>query len=295
MKVSSGMGDENVPARITLLLKQIPPVPVEAESINPESVSAKGRREIEDLPLWVGNSQERVGDYFRVEVEETEGRRDDDNDRLAALHLVGDLSRFKRLGWGMNRGEMFIRGSTGPHAGAFMRGGTLVIQGQAGDWLGAHMEGGKILVQGSAGNFAGAAYRGYKTGMKGGTIIIRDGAGQMLGARMRRGVIAVGGDCGDFAGFGMAAGTVVVGGTPGLWAGARMKRGTIILLQPSELLPTFYFDCTFAPLFWRLLYNYLHQEGFALPPSCREMNFKRFSGDANEGGKGEILVCPSLD
>ncbi|WP_258359385.1 formylmethanofuran dehydrogenase subunit C [Moorella sulfitireducens (nom. illeg.)] len=284
-----------MPVRITLFLKQTPPVPVEAESINPESVTAKDRREIEDLPLWVGNSKERVGDYFRVEVEETEAQQDDDNAPLATLHLVGDLSRFKRLGWGMSRGEMLIRGSVGPHTGAFMRGGTLVIQGQAGDWLGAHMQGGKILVQGSAGNFAGAAYRGYKTGMQGGTIIIRDDAGQMLGARMRRGVIAVGGNCGDFAGFGMAAGTVVVRGAPGLRAGAQMRRGTIILLQPGELLPTFYYDCTYGPLFWRLLYNYLQQEGFALPPDYREMSFKRFSGDANEGGKGEILVCQSLN
>ncbi|MDK2895872.1 MAG: formylmethanofuran dehydrogenase subunit [Moorella sp. (in: firmicutes)] len=283
-----------MPSIITLNLKQIPPVPVEAESINPESVTAKGRQEIEDLPLWVGNSKERVGDYFRVEVVEGEPQPGDDT-RPATLLLGGDLSRFKRLGWGMSRGEMLIQGNVGPHAGAYMRGGTLVIQGQAGDWLGAHMQGGKILVQGSAGNFVGAAYRGYKTGMKGGTIIIRDGAGQMLGARMRRGVIAVGGDCGDFAGFGMAAGTVVVGGTPGLWVGARMKRGTIILLQPGELLPTFYYDCTFEPLFWRLLYNYLQQEGFSLPLPGREMSFKRFSGDANEGGKGEILVCPSLN
>lgn len=95
--------------RVTLFLKKIPSVPVEAESINPESVTAKGIREIEDLPLWVGNTKEKVGDYFRVEVagvgeagevETGSGSEPDrdDQDRLATLVLRGDLSRFKRLG-----------------------------------------------------------------------------------------------------------------------------------------------------------------------------------------------------
>lgn len=268
---------------VTLVLKKVPSFPVEAESINPENVTGKEVEEIKSLPLWCGNRREEVGDYFEVEVE--------NSGQPAQLVLKGDLSRFKRLGQGMGAGEMIVWGSVGFHAGALMRGGTLVIKGDAGDWLGAHMEDGLIKVEGSAGDFAGAAYRGKTRGMTGGTILITGNAGQMLGARMRRGLIAIGGDCGDMPGFGMLAGTVLVRGRAGIRAGAKMVRGTVILLQPQVLLPTFYYNCTCRLTTWRLLYKHLNQAGFFLPTPYQDMPFRRYSGDANEGGKGEVLIC----
>ena len=290
--------------QVTLVLKKLPSLPVEAESINPENVTAKGIKDIENLTLWSGNRQEKVGDYFKVSItplNET-GKAGDSalasiapgreaQDGLAKLVVQGDLSRFKRLGQGMTAGEMEIRGSVGFHAGALMRGGKLLIQGDAGDWLGAHMEGGQIRVEGSAGHFVGAAYRGETQGMTGGTILIRERAGQMVGARMRRGVIAIGGDCGDLPGFGMLAGTILIAGTPGRQVGAKMQRGTVIILQPNDLLPTFYYNCTYEPPFWGLLYAHLAHEGFELSSSYQDVLFKRYSGDANEGGRGEILTC----
>ena len=263
---------------VILVLKRVPSFPVEAESINPENVTGKEVEEIKSLPLWCGNRQEEVGDYFDVEIE--------NSGQTAQLVLKGDLSQFKRLGQGMGAGEMIVWGSVGFHAGALMRGGTLVIKGDAGDWLGAHMENGLIKVEGSAGNFAGAAYRGKNRGMTGGTILITGNAGQMLGARMRRGLIAIGGDCGDMPGFGMLAGTVLIRGRAGIRAGAKMVRGTVILLQPQVLLPTFYYNCTCRLTTWSLLYKHLNQAGFFLPAPYQDMPFRRYSGDANEGGKG---------
>lgn len=268
---------------VTLVLKRVPSFPVEAESLTPENVAGKEVEEIKSLPLWCGNRREEVGDYFNVEIE--------NSGQPAQLVLKGDLSRFKRLGQGMGAGEMIVWGSVGFHAGALMRGGTLVIKGNAGDWLGAHMEKGLIKVEGSTGNFAGAAYAGKSRGMTGGTILITGNAGQMLGARMRRGLIAIGGDCGDMPGFGMLAGTVLVRGRAGIRAGAKMVRGTVILLQPQVLLPTFYYNCTCRLTTWTLLYKHLNQAGFLLPAAYRDMPFRRYSGDANEGGKGEILIC----
>jgi len=268
---------------VILELKRIPSFPVEAESINPENVTGKEVEEIKSLPLWCGNRQEEVGDYFEVEIE--------NSGQTAQLVLKGDLSRFKRLGQGMGAGEMIVWGSVGFHAGALMRGGTLVIKGDAGDWLGAHMEDGLIKVEGSAGNFAGGAYRGKTRGMTGGTILITGNAGQMLGARMRRGLIAIGGDCGDMPGFGMLAGTVLVRGKAGIRAGAKMVRGTVILFQPQVLLPTFYYNCTCRLTTWSLLYEHLNQAGFFLKEPYQDILFRRYSGDANEGGKGEILIC----
>lgn len=288
--------------QVTLVLKEIPSVPVEAESINPENVTEKGIQEIESMPLWCGNRQERVGDYFDVEItslEETKNGVADpvsnssntDQKNLAKLVLQGDLSKFKRLGQGMAAGEMVIQGSVGFHAGALMRGGTLLIQENAADWLGAHMEGGHIRVKGSVGHFVGSAYRGKTKGMTGGTILIGGNAGQMLGARMARGLIVVEGDCGDAPGYGMMAGTILIQGTPGIRVGAKMHRGTVILFQPKVLLPTFYYNCTYKLPFWSLLYNQLIREGFSLPASYQDVSFRRYSGDANEGGKGEILIC----
>lgn len=282
---------------VTLVLKRVPSFPVEAESINPENVIGKDVEEIKSLPLWCGNRREEVGDYFEVEVDNEKYSQPDGNsysvgkEQPAQLVLKGDLSRFKRLGQGMGAGEMIVWGSVGFHAGALMRGGTLVIKGDAGDWLGAHMEDGLIKVEGSAGDFAGAAYRGKNRGMTGGTILITGNAGQMLGARMRRGLIAIGGDCGDMPGFGMLAGTVLVRGKAGIRAGAKMVRGTVILLQPQVLLPTFYYNCTCRLTIWSLLYKHLNQAGFFLPPPYQDILFRRYSGDANEGGKGEILIC----
>ncbi|NLI93795.1 MAG: formylmethanofuran dehydrogenase subunit C [Peptococcaceae bacterium] len=283
---------------ITLRLKEQPSIPVEAESINPENLKGKSLKEIYHLPLWSGNRRQKLEDYFEVEITESGGEAEEakvlqSEDNLAKVVLAGDLSRFKRLGQGMAAGEMEIRGSVGFHAGASMRGGVLRIKGNAADWLGAHMEGGQIMVEGSAGHFVGAAYRGKTQGMSGGTILIRGSAGQMTGSRMRRGLIAVGGDCGDVPGFKMLAGTILISGACGIRAGANMRRGTIVLLQPTRLLPSFYYNCCYRPVFWGILVQELRQKGFELPHADQDFSFQRFSGDANEGGKGEILICQS--
>ena len=275
--------------QITLRLKEQPTIPVEAECITPDSLSGKNLAEIYSLPLWSGNRQQKLEDYFEVSITEL-GVESPRLDSLKVV-LIGDLSRFKRIGQGMTSGEIEVQGSVGFHTGASMRGGMIRINGNAGDWLGAHMEGGLIIVAGSAGHFTGAAYRGLMQGMSGGTILIHGNAGQMVGSRMRRGLIAVGGNCGDVPGFKMVAGTVLIVGASGIRVGANMHRGTIILLQPSELLPSFYYNCAYRPGFWGLLYKELQQKGFNLPESYRGIQFKRYSGDAQKGGKGEILLC----
>lgn len=278
-------------ARVTLSLGNKPTWPVEAESLNPQNVAGKDKDAIAALPLLVGNRWQKAGDYFDVAIDAAGEVAGDADSQPADLVLRGDLSRFKRLGEGMTAGRMVVDGPVGFHAGAFMSGGTLTIFGDAADWLGAHMRGGKIVVRGAAGHFVGAAYRGYRQGMTGGTILVTGAVGQMAGARLRRGVVAVGGDCGDMAGFAMQAGNIVIAGAVGARVGAKMVRGTVVLLQPAELLPTFYYNCTYRPLFWSLLHSRLADEGFTLPPFSREAEFCRYSGDANEGGKGEILLC----
>ncbi len=272
----------------TLSLKAVPPVPIEAESLVPENVLGKNAQDIGRLPLLVGTRSETVSEWFEVSV--TESDRGAAHDGQADLVLRGDLTRFKRLGERMSRGRMVVEGSVGFHAGAYMTGGTLTIDGDAGDFAGAHMQGGRLVIRGSAGHYTAAAYRGRAIGMQGGTLVIMGSAGQMLGARMRRGLIYVLGDTGDVTGFNMRAGTIIVGGTPGARVGARMVRGTICLLGgATALLPTFSYDCTYQPIVWTLLHRHLVQHGLA-PQAGPQASFRHFSGDANEGGRGEVLV-----
>ena len=275
---------------VTLSLKTTPRVPVEAESLIPKNVEGKDERDIGLLPLLVGNRQETVSDWFRVTVSEATANGDNKTDERPDLVLEGDLSRFKRLGQGMTRGRMLVEGPVGFHAGARMSGGSLTIHGDAGDYLGAHMTGGIIVVRGNAGRYAAAAYHGHNRGMDDGTIIITGNTGEMLGARMRRGLIFVLGDSGDATGFNMKAGTIIVGGTPGARVGARMIRGTVILLAgETTLLPTFSYACTYQPVFWRVYHKHLVALGFP-PKAALDTIFMRYSGDANEGGRGEVFM-----
>jgi formylmethanofuran dehydrogenase subunit C len=88
----------------------------------------------------------------------------------------------------------------------------------------------------------------------------------------------------------MKAGTIIVAGTPGARVGARMVRGTIVLLGGDPtLLPTFSYDCTYEPDFWSLLHQHLARHGFA-PDAGPGTAFLHYSGDANEGGRGEVLL-----
>jgi formylmethanofuran dehydrogenase subunit C len=126
--------------------------------------------------------------------------------------------------------------------------------------------------------------------MNRGTIVVTGTAGNELGATMRRGLIAVLGDVGDFCGAFMIAGSIIVFGKLGARPGAGMKRGTIVALQPPELLPTFRGSCTYQPSFLRLLLQQLSRLDVPIVQNQIEGRYRRYVGDVNALGKGEILV-----
>src|SRR5258706_987010 len=92
-------------------------LPVDAGRLGPDSIAGRAHREIEGLPILVGNREERLGDLFEVGGDGTD-----------SVEVEGDLSRFARLGAGMTPGSLTIRGSAGARAGSGMSGGTLVIE-----------------------------------------------------------------------------------------------------------------------------------------------------------------------
>lgn len=267
-------------APVILRVKEAPTgVPLEAEAISPDVFADRRREEIEALPVALGNQARRLSDFFQVE-----GERSDQ------IEIEGSIPRVKWVGSGMTRGRIVIRGDVGMHVGAYMRGGEIVVEGNAADFLGVEMEGGLIRVTGNAGHRAGAAYRGSKFGMRGGIILIEGSVGHEVGAYMRRGLIVIKGNAEDFLGARMAAGTICLFGQAGLRTGGGMQRGMIICMRPVELLPTFAYDCIYAPVFLRILFKGLLRLGMEVPREQVNGSFRRYHGDLAEIGKGEILI-----
>lgn len=264
---------------LKLTLKDAPAVPLEAESLSPDALSAKSLDEIRAATIYVGKRKRRLDELFDVAGEPSEN-----------LELHGDLGRVKWIGRGMTRGRITIHGDAGMHLGAHMKAGEIEVRGNAGDWIGAEMKGGLIRVRGNAGGQIGAAYRGSMAGMRGGTIIVEGTAGLEIGMRMRRGVIVVGGRAKDFVGLQMKGGTIVLLKGAEIRTGAWMMRGTIISLEPIPLLPTFAFDALQNPVFMNLYARRLAHLGVNVPYLAGDGAYECYSGDSSVPGKGEILV-----
>ncbi|HVH67371.1 MAG TPA: formylmethanofuran dehydrogenase subunit C [Gemmatimonadales bacterium] len=261
-------------------LRTTPTVPLEAEVLSPTRLSGLSAREAAKLSVVYGNQRADLGDFFEVGGGTADGE----------LHLTGDLARVKRIGAGMAEGRIVVHGSVGMHLGANMTGGEIVVEGNAGDWVGPEMAGGRIVVKGDAGHLVGGAPRGSAIGMRGGEIIVLGNAGNEVGNGMRRGLIAIGGETGDFTGVNALAGTIVVLGRLGWRAGAGLRRGSIVSMHPAELLPTFSYDCTYAPLFLVLYLRHLRQLGLAISDPHLQGPYQRWSGDGVELNRGEILL-----
>lgn len=270
---------------VTLVLKEPLIIPVEAESICPDVFADKERHEIESLSLYHGNRKRNLAELFEVQGEHS-----------AHIRIEGNVSRVKKIGYGMTKGRIVIKGNAGMHLGAAMSNGEIIVEGNTSDWLGAEMKGGIIRIKGDAGNFVGAAYRGSKSGMNQGIIIIEGNAGNEVGARMRKGTIAIMGKMGDFLGAGMIGGTIIAFGRIGIRPGAEMRRGSIIAFQeecsvaPLQLLPTFRYNCTYGPAFLRVYLKALQKYGLSIKEEYITGSYRRYNGDIIELGKGEILV-----
>jgi len=257
-------------------------VPIEVAGLVPSAVCEKSLAEIERLPIWHGNRQRPLAEFFRVSGSAADH----------CLEFVGDLSSVQRLGTGMTEGSLRIEGSAGRHLGAEMRGGSIDVSGAADDWLGAEMHGGVIRVRGNAGDLVGAAYRGSPRGMTGGTILVEGNVGQEAGHSMRRGLIAVGGSAGEFAATNMIAGSLLVFGRCGTRPGAGMRRGTLALLggQMPELLVSFRPGSICRPQFMRLFLRWLAEQDFPVPEGLLDADYRIYHGDRLAIGRGEILV-----
>lgn len=267
---------------LTLTLKRTSNVPLEVEGITPDILRGKSLAEIERLPIFEGNVQLALAEFFSV--------AGDPND--ATIDWEGQLAGVHWIGAKMASGRMTIHGDCGRHLGSEMSGGEIHVLGNASDWVGGEMHGGLIHVRGNAGHLVGAAYRGSARGMTRGTILIGGNAGNEIGHTLRRGLIAIGGSAGDLAGFNMLAGTIVLCGSVGIRHGAGMRRGTIAFLgqELPPLLPSFRRACRYRPEAMQLVYRYLRKLDFQIADEVVTSFYDLFNGDLIEGGRGEILL-----
>jgi formylmethanofuran dehydrogenase subunit C len=262
---------------------------VAADAIAPDRFAALSAAEIARLPIWVarptasGNAVRHavpLGDLFTVRGE-----------RVADVHIEGDLAAVDGLGTGMAGGALTVEGNVGQELGRAMSGGRIEAHGHVGDGAGLAMSGGTLWITGRAGDGVGGAVPGASRGMTGGEILVRGNVGRDAGARTRRGLIVVGGDAGDGAAQAMIAGTLLVMGTAAGAVGLWNKRGTIVALGGVAVPPTYRYACTYRAPFLQLMFTYL-KRAHRMPISDRlaKGRYARYCGDLSELGKGELLV-----
>lgn len=247
-------------------------VPVEAECITCDIFSEKSLDEIKSMLVREGNKRRELGELFKVEHKRGSDEKGNE------IQLVGDLSKVRKIGYGMEDGKMIIEGNVGSHLGEEMSGGEITVHGSTRSWLGSGMKGGRIEVTGNAADYVAAPYRGSVRGMRDGEIVIHGNAGNEAGCFMRGGLIRIKGNVSQFSGIHMNGGTILVLGNSNGRDGAQMVSGKIIICgSVPEVLPTFTIDAV------RPSVKVTGKERVKGP-------FYRFVGDLSENGNGRLFI-----
>ena len=252
---------------LRLRLKEKPDICLEVEGILPMKIAEMEKGEIENLPIRYGNRVVKLSEFFDVSLERSE---------VPKIVFEGDMSRVKRIGWGMDGGEIIVEGDAGMYLGAFMSDGKIIVKGSVGHFSALNMKGGEIVVEGNAGDYLCASYRGEWRGTSGGIVIVKGNVGKELGSYMRGGKIVVEGIADDFAGVNMRGGIIVLNRAK-TRLGAGMTSGYIVVNEVETMLPGFL------------------EEGEEENPEIEgerfEGRYKVYSGDhAERRAKGRIYV-----
>ena len=239
-----------------------PAQPVDFSAVLAGAWTALAPAELARRPVVVGGR----GELPLGDVCEVSGTPD------GTIRFTGDLSRVTRLGAGLTEGAVLAEGGVGNEVGLGMAGGS-------------------IEVRGDAGARAGGAAPESRRGMTGGELVVHGSVGETAGALMRRGLLVVGGRMGHHAGAGMIAGTVIAFGDVGAAAGLWSKRGSIVALAGVTIPSTYRYACTYQPLHLRLTLTRVRSR-YGLPVGEHHLSgeYRRYSGDFADLGKGEILV-----
>jgi formylmethanofuran dehydrogenase subunit C len=249
-------------------------VPVMAACINPDVFEGKSVAEIAELTVYEGNRKEKLGELFKLE---------EDSADVPSITINGDVSKVKRIGMSMEKGEIVINGNAGMHLGEKMVGGKITVNGNADGWTGSAMKGGIIEIHGDASDYLASPYRGSGVGMSGGEIVVDGKGGSECACYMKGGIIKIKGGAGHSLGFHMLKGTIYVEKECKTRVGASMTGGKIIVTGfLEEVMPTFTVDDIKAKV------KIDADEKVSGP-------FYVFLGDLAEQGKGKLYVSKAAN
>jgi formylmethanofuran dehydrogenase subunit C len=215
---------------VTLTLKKTPTLYLEAEVVNPDELAGKTVDQIKALPVFAGNQQFTLGEYFDVAGAPGATAAD------TMVVVKGDLSRVKYLGMKMSAGEIVIEGNADMYVGSWMSGGKITVKGNVDSFAGTGMKGGELTIMGNAGNYTGSAYRGDWRGMQGGRIRVMGNVGSDTGYFMNGGEIIVEGNADVHVGTHAEGGKIVIKGNAKSRLGGQMVEGTIILFGTVDVM-----------------------------------------------------------
>lgn len=281
---------------------------IDGSPIAVEQLCGKSLSELQVIQIETSDGMRTLADLFSITI--TESRKDVVSSSQTksvdeTLLLIGDCTRFQRLGANHSRGTLMIQGNVGDRFGERQEGGRLVVLGDAGDEAFAGKKEGESIVFGNCGDRFGAPLPGEKSGIRGGDCLVYGNVGDRACERLRRGTIVFGGDAGEALGAQCIAGTIVVFGDVGEAWGMGMRRGTLIFLsdpisEPGcSLSVPKYFELSFLPLVWKHL-RALQASVMAFCESVesqrlKEINFptsrwvSRQLGDMSIDGQAEVL------
>jgi formylmethanofuran dehydrogenase subunit C len=245
---------------VILTPKKQPDLYLEVNNINPDAFAGKSADQIAALPVYEGNAETTLGEYFAVSGSAGATAAD------TRIVIKGDSSRLKYLGMKMTAGEIEVEGSADQYAGGWMIGGKIHVKGDVQAFAGVGMRGGELNVDGNAGDYLGAAYRGDWRGMTGGKIQVKGNAGSDLGYFMNGGTIIVDGDVDVFVGTHAEGGTIIIKGNAKSKVGGQMVQGEIYVFGTIDVM----------------LPGYIYREEMEKEVEGTKARFALFEGDTAE-------------
>ena len=245
----------------------------------PDKIGKKTKTEIKTLQISYGNETRNISYFFSISGTLKKG-----------IIFKGDLSKCDYIGNQMKNGEIIINGNTGNYLGNKMKNGKIIVNGSTSDYAGCSLQGGEIIIKKNTGDYLGSSQQGNKIGMSGGILLVYGNAGIRVGFKMRSGVIYIKGNVKDFLGNQMIAGTIITKGKIGSNIGLLMKRGTIVIKDQKFLAPHFNYNGTNKYIFLKIMEFYLEKISKEFKNIFPSIYTKKYLGDINCKGMGEILV-----
>ncbi len=215
---------------VTITIKKQPDLYLEADCFTPDALAGKKADEIKELPVFIGKTVEKIGDYFTVSGEA--------GPTAAETHLIfnGDLTKVKYIGAKMSAGEVVVNGDADMYVGSWMSGGTIIVNGSVGHFAATAMSGGDLTITGNAGNYLGASYRGDWRGMSKGKITVNGDVGSDCATFMTGGNVEIGGNIDVHVMTHADGGKVIIHGNAKSRLGGQASRGELYLFGTVDVM-----------------------------------------------------------